>query len=278
MFGYVTINDRELSKPERARFLSLYCGVCEDLKAACGTRGRFTLSNDSAFLALVLCSLYEPEEKRRRFTCGVHPMTRRECAQSEITAYAADMNLILSYYSCLDDWQDEGRRIKKMGAELLKTAYESCAKRRPDKARFVETELGNLSKLEKAHCADIDCLAGCFGRLLGEVFAYRQDEWEAQLRTAGDRLGRFIYIMDAWEDAEKDRKNGAFNALSSIRREPDYEQRVFDMLTTEISLCAEALEALPLVQDINIIRNVIYSGVWTKYSIKRKPAAGEGDK
>ena len=277
MFGYVNVNAKQLTKDEKARFSALYCGVCEELKSICGTKGRFALSYDCAFLALVLSSLYEPEEKRERIFCGVHPMVKHDCHRSEMTAYAADINVILGYYSCLDDWQDEGSKLKKAGAELLKKDFDRCAGRHGDKARVIGEELARLSALEKQGVNDIDTLSGCFGRLLGEVFAIREDQWSALLRMAGDALGRFIYIMDAWDDAAKDKKAGAFNALSYLSGEDDYEARVLDMLKCEMAHCADALEALPLVQDIGIIRNVIYSGVWTKYSIKRKNAV-EGDK
>ena len=277
MFGYVNINGKELSKAERARFLALYCGVCEELKGICGTKGRFVLSYDCAFLALVLNSLYEPEESKTKILCGVHPMVKHDCHRSEMTAYAADINVILAYYSCLDDWQDEGSKLKKVGADLLKKAYDTCAARRQDKAQVIKEQLGRLSKLEKERASDIDTLSSCFGQLLGEVFAYKQDKWTNTLREAGNSLGRFIYILDAWDDAAKDKRSGAFNALSSLKNESDYEVRVLDMLKCEMAHCADALESLPLVQDINLIRNVIYSGVWTKYALKRKPA-GEGDK
>ena len=277
MFGYVTVNEKRLSKDEKNRFQRIYCGVCEDLRALCGARGRLTLTYDSAFLALVLTSLYEPEEKHSRLTCSAHPLVKHDCDQSEMTAYAADVNVLLSYYSLLDDWQDEGSKLKKAGAELLKKAFGESGARRPEKKAVIEEELGNLARLEKQGSGDIDNLAGCFGRLLGEMFVYKEDNWATLMRTAGDRLGRFIYILDAWKDSAKDRRNHAFNALSALREQSDYEERVFNMLTCEISLCAKALEALPLVQDINIIRNVIYSGVWTRYSRRRKPSK-EGDK
>ena len=278
MFGYVNINEKELGKADRSRFLAVYCGVCEELKAICGAKGRLTLSYDSAFLALLLNSLYEPEETKTRIFCGVHPMVKHDCHRSEMTAYAADVNIILSYYSCLDDWQDEGSKLKKVGAGMLKTAFEQCAGRRKDKALVIEKELKRLSDLEKALSGDVDNLAGCFGHLLGEIFAYRDDNWAGALRKAGDSLGRFIYIMDAWEDAAKDLRNGSFNALSALQGDSEYENKVFAMLKCEMALCAGAIETLPLVQDIDLIRNVIYSGVWRKYSIKRKGAAGEDNK
>ena len=186
MFGYVNVNSPKLTKAERERFSGLYCGVCEELRRVCGARGRFALSYDCAFLALVLCSLYEPEEQKRRIFCGVHPVVKHSCHTSEVTAYAADINVLLAYYSCLDNWQDEGSRLGKTGADLLRKAFETCAGRRKEKVQFIEQELSRLSALEKQHCTYIDTLSGCFGRLLGELFVYKTDSWADRLRRAGD--------------------------------------------------------------------------------------------
>ena len=271
MFGYVTVDAETLSPEERARFRRIYCGVCSCLP---GMRGRFTLSYDSAFLALVLNALYEPEETLEKAHCPVHPFSKHEKECSEITAYAADINIILFYYSLLDGWTDDKSAVKKVISDTLKHSFEAAVQRQPGKAVAIEQALKQLSGLEKARTADIDAAAGCFGHLLGEVFAYRDDMWAGTLRAMGDALGRFIYICDAWDDADKDKKNGAFNPLLPLRDEPDYEERVFEMLKLEMAACADAFERLPIVKDINIIRNVIYSGVWTKYSAKRKQDKG----
>lgn len=88
----------------------------------------------------------------------------------------------------------------------------------------------------------------------------------------GGALGRFIYLIDAWDDAAKDERHGSYNPLLPLRREPDYEERVYQILTMEIAECAMEFEKLPIVQDAGIIRNVLYSGVWTVYSRRREAA------
>ena len=275
MFGYVLINPEGLTKEEQSRYRQIYCGVCQDLYAATGARGRLTLTYDAAFLALVLNALYEPEEAGERFVCGPHPLRRRYASRGSMTAYAADINLILSYYSCLDGWKDDNSLIKKKAASMLKPAFEAASARVPEKAAVIQTELEALSRLEEARTTDIDAAAGCFGRLLGSVFAVEHDIWAASLNKMGDALGRFIYILDAWRDLKSDRRKGSFNPLLSIQDEKDYEDRVYAMLKTEMALCAQAFETLPIVKDIHLIRNVLYSGVWTRYSRKHPAASGE---
>lgn len=43
-----------------------------------------------------------------------------------------------------------------------------------------------------------------------------------------------------------------------------------EILTLQMAQCADAFERLPIVKDEEIIRNVLYSGVWMKYTAKKK--------
>ena len=279
MFGYVTTNIRELSKEQKERFRSVYCGVCSELSALSGARGRLTLTYEATFLALILNALYEPSEKTDERTCSMHPFKKRSQITNEITAYAARINIILFYYSMLDGWTDDKSIIKKKISDYLKAAFDKASVLESEKAHIIEESLRHLSEMENARLNDIDAAAGCFGNLLGEVFVYKNDNWSPLLRQMGDTLGRFIYICDAWEDTKKDAKSGAYNPLLTIINEPDYETRVYDMLKLEMAACADAFEKLPIVKDIDILRNIIYSGVWCKYSAKRgQPKAGEDNR
>ena len=62
MFGYVTANLKELTDEAKARYQSVYCGVCKSIRRQSSQTARLSLSYDMAFLALLLMTLYEPEE------------------------------------------------------------------------------------------------------------------------------------------------------------------------------------------------------------------------
>lgn len=95
---------------------------------------------------------------------------------------------------------------------------------------------------------------------MGEVFVWKEDEYEATLRNMGAALGRFIYLLDAVNDLKADIKKQRYNPLIT-QMHTDFEP----VLTMLIGECAALFEKLSLEQDIHILRNVIYSGVWTKY-------------
>ena len=116
---------------------------------------------------------------------------------------------------------------------------------------------------------DVDMVAGAFGALMEELFVIRKDFWEENLRRFGFYLGKFIYIMDAYDDLPKDRESGAYNPLKLTREncksEEEYEQTVHQMLIMMMGEAAGAFEKLPCIQDVEILRNILYRGVWTKY-------------
>ena len=275
MFGYVRPNEEALSKAQRQRFREVYCGVCHALKDRVGSGGRLILSFDAAFLALTLCALYEPEEEAKRGKCPSHPLKSHAYVANGIVSYAADVNVILSYYSALDAKQDGDSRVRRMAEGRLKQAFQAACARCPEKAENIRNALSDLYALEKSGSGDVDALAGCFGRVVGECFAYTRDIWENDLYRMGQDLGRFIYIMDAWDDVRKDSRRGRFNPFLQEKDSPDFDERVKDMLDTYIALSAEAFEKLPIVKDAELIRNVLYSGVWTRYAIKAGKTDGE---
>ena len=117
-------------------------------------------------------------------------------ATSEMTAYAADIDLLLAFYNCLDDWADDKSRLKELGAKQLMDAFLSARARRMRQAFAIEKQLGRLRRFERERSGDVLGAADCFGSMLGEVFAYRDDMWAPALKNMGAALGRFIYIMD----------------------------------------------------------------------------------
>ena len=96
MFGYVTANVRELSKQQQARYNSIYCGICRQIRFRSGQLARLGLSYDMAFLSLLLMSLYEPEEISGKNRCLVHPVKRHSWVDNPHVRYCADMNVALA--------------------------------------------------------------------------------------------------------------------------------------------------------------------------------------
>lgn len=265
MFGYVTANELELKVKDYHKYKAYYCGLCRALKKQYGSLGQLTLTYDMTFAIILLTSLYENETKAERHRCKIHPVKSQPMLLNEITEYAADMNLVLAYYHLLDDWNDEKKVSGFLGSAALKHKVEKAIQKYPRQSRVIKEELSRLNEYEKKDVQEIDYPAGCFGRLMEELLVYKEDCWETQLRGIGFYLGKFIYIMDAYEDLEEDLKKGNYNPLREMYGKPGYEEKCRDILCMMIGECAKNFEFLPCVVDVDILRNILYDGVWKRY-------------
>ena len=117
MFGYVMANLPELDKQQKKRYSAVYCGSCRQIRACSSNTARLGLSYDMAFLALLLMSLYEPEEDGGSHACLLHP--GRSWVDNRYIRYAADMNVILAYYNCKVNYADEGMLSAKLMAGVF---------------------------------------------------------------------------------------------------------------------------------------------------------------
>jgi len=274
MFGYVTINKDELKLKDYDRYHSYYCGLCHSLYKAYGRSGQITLSFDMTFLYVLLSGLYEPEEKRSAHSCVTHPLKKHERRENEFAEYAADMNVLLSYYNLLDDWQDD-RHIRSLAlSSALKKKSKALKGKYPRQYSAVTKYVSALSKAQAEGITDIDEVAGLTGTMLGEIFVMKEDEWQAVMRRIGFFLGKFIYLMDALLDREEDEKLGHYN-IWNCQLTPVDEAACVNILNMMMSECAIAFEKLPILMNADILRNVIYSGVWLRYEAAKQAKSNE---
>ena len=280
MFGYITPVLNALSDESKARYRSVYCGVCHSLLGRYGQAARLTLSNDMTFLAVLLDSLYEPESSIQPARCAIHPLHAHPYEQSTIVDFASDMNLILSYYKAADQVLD-GEPAGKLAEKKLRNAFTLVRERRPRQCDEVHAALEKLWAREKEPSPDPDALCNLSGQMLGAVFVPDPDDlWASALYGVGEGLGRFVYWMDAFDDFDADRKKRRFNPLEPFRSRPDYISFCGNTLEMFMAEAAERFEILPLEKDLDILRNVIYSGVWQRWiqlENKRNKNGGKED-
>ncbi|MGN1206553.1 MAG: DUF5685 family protein [Eubacterium sp.] len=270
MFGYVITNKPELKIREFVRYKGIYCGLCQSLKEQYGWTGQMTLTYDMTFLVLLLSSLYEPAETQRKKRCLIHPAKKQWMFTSEITKYAADMNILLSYYHFLDDWEDEKNIFGLAGkAAFCRRAQKICEKY-PEKAQIIQKQLMELARLEKEQVTDPDVIGRPFGELMAELFCYKQDPFEDILRRFGFFLGKYIYFLDAYMDLEKDHKKDTFNPFFEFEKMPDFPARILAILEGTMRAAIVEFEKLPLEQDVAILRNILYEGVKVELQKKQK--------
>lgn len=277
MFGYITIHKPELKFKEYDIYHGYYCGLCHTLKDMFSNQSRISLNFDLTFIAILLSSLYEPNTKKEMTHCLIHPVQKHLQYRNECIDYAAKMTIVLSYFKCLDDWQDEKKIVQNIYGKTLFKHYLKIKDEFPEKIANIEKELKMIQNYEKNQDYQIDNLSSCFGRVMGEICTFKDDEWKDELYELGFYLGKFIYLMDAYDDIENDLKKGNFNPLIEKYQDSDFEDYCHNILEMMVSRVATVFECLPIIENAEILRNILYSGVWTRYELRKKQRMGDGD-
>ena len=84
---------------------------------------------------------------------------------------------------------------------------------------------------------------------------------------------KFIYIMVAFEDVEEDVEKGNYNPFSEEYIMEGFQERVRQILIMMMAEACREFEKLPIIKYADILRNILYSGVWCRFetvSGKRK--------
>ena len=276
MFGFVTASYKELTKEQQVRYNAVYCGICRQIRLRSSQSARMALSYDMAFLALLLMSLYEPEETSGDRACALHPIHPKPWVDNAYIQYAADMNVALAYYKAMDDWQDDKALTAQMKSRLFGKNYEEIAERYPRQCNAIRECIDKINLLENENCDNPDLPAGVFGMLMGELLVYREDLWAPILREMGMALGRFIYLGDAAVDYRRDKRKKKYNPYIAMETGEDWP-RWEEYLVMAMGRCTAEFEKLPLVQDKPLLNNILYSGVWSNFRRKKKEGRDGND-
>ena len=200
--------------------------------------------------------------------CPIHPIRKVEWRSSGPTDYCADLSVALHYYNAQDKWNDDHSLLGLGFEKMLAAPTQEAAARWPRQCSAIRTCLDRLARYEAEGSEDLDAVSGCFGELMAELFDYRQDHWSPELRSIGFNLGKYIYLLDAYDDLARDERKGAYNPLHALSREPGYEEEMREIFELLLANCARSFERLPCVEDVDLLRNILYSGVWLKYHCK----------
>jgi hypothetical protein len=287
MMGYVTPEKSELRMREFEIYSAYYCGLCRVVGAKYGSVPRLLLSYDFVFLAMILSAVYDTPDGIEIGRCLLHPTKKRGITgSSPVMEYAGDMMLLLSYYKLLDDKNDDGKLIGYTGELLLRGVYRKLGKKHPIKTLKIREYMGQINRLERQKCTSLDALTEPFALLMEAVFDFEglselnySAKYESGLRYAlrwmGRNLGKWIYLIDAYDDIEEDVKKDSYNPLilnygfgegeHTGESDKEFKTRVKDRVRLNallyLSEIAEMLKLLPVKKNKDILENIIYLGL-----------------
>lgn len=214
MFGYVRADTPYLYIKDDNLYRAMYCGVCKGIGQVCGQAARMGLSYDVTFLSVILHNIAGVDVKIEKSHCLTHCIRTRQMAEvDELTRRLGALNTALVYYKYTDDIQDgdkgRGKRLWfKRGFQKVKQKY-------PEIERIVRENLANQEKVEKAKTESLDRAADATANMLAEFSDYALGEKKTSAtHNLFYAVGKWIYLIDALDDYDKDVKKGAYNPFA----------------------------------------------------------------
>ena len=211
MFGYVRADKPYLYMKDDVLYRAMYCGVCKGIGQVCGQTARMGLSYDVTFLSVIMHNILGEDVKIEKQHCLTHCIRSRQMANvDELTRRLGALNTALVYYKYTDDIADgdrgRGKRLWfKKGFKRMKKAY-------PEIERIVREHLATQEQLDRAKTESIDRAADATAMILAQFSDYALGEKAtANTRNLFYAVGKWIYLIDALDDYDKDVKKGAYN-------------------------------------------------------------------
>lgn len=268
MFGYVRPVLDRMSEQERETYKSAYCGLCHAMGRRHGWLSRFTLNYDFTLLVLLFNGISGSEESQC-LRCPAHPFKKpRKCFCGDNMDLAADESMILTWHKLSDDVADKGF-LAGLPARFLRflfdRSYRRAAHARPLFDSCVRRELAALKELELLRSPQLDRVADTFARVLAGAAA--ELSVDGQIQRSLEHLlyhtGRWIYLIDAWDDLGEDKKRGRYNPLDArFGGCADGEREYIETtMTHSVRLVHSAANLIDFGKCTSIIENIIFTGL-----------------
>lgn len=268
MFGYLNVYKPELKFKDFEVYKAVYCSLCKNLKKNYGLSSSFVLNYECTFLALFSLSLDNNCPHFKKSRCTFNPFKKcNKCVGGDSNFdFASAVTVVLSYYKLLDEIDDNGFIKKTLLYPLkpfLKRKFKKATKRYPDIKDIVNLYAREQAEIEKTACKEIDKAANPTAKMLSSIFSLL-DKSNEKLARLGYCLGRWIYLMDAYDDIIDDAKSGNYNVFLINTDGNDIEncsRYAYGVLNFTLGEIIDAFEEIKIHRFNQILLNIIRDGM-----------------
>jgi len=281
MLGYVKPVKGELKIKEYELYRGYYCSLCRALGKNYGNFSRLFLSYDVTFFLIFVYALkknFSPDFRKGR--CPFNPL--KVCHYTSVKTdefdFATAFSVIMTYYKIKDNISDDSffKRIKYyVVLPFVFFKYKKAKRIHPEIDRIVSKSISEQSELEKEKCSVSDKAAHPSAVALAECFKMYSDNENTDdlFYRFGYCLGKYVYLTDAYDDIDKDKKRKNYNVFLNNNYTDEQILRSIRMCISELINCLDSFE---LKMNKEIINNIIRLGLDRRIEdIKNKR---EGDK
>lgn len=266
MKGYVEPEKAELRLREYEIYNAYYCGLCKEAGENYGQFSRLALSHDMTFMALFLGAFAEEPDEIAHQHCIIHPLVRKPIElKSQAVKYAADMMMILTGESFMDDVKD-GEKSSLPGRIMgVMKQYEKAANLHSKEAKAINENLQKLYSMEKTNKIDVNQMAAYMGEVMRIVFtSYTLPaDQEAQVGEFAMNLGKWIYMIDVLDDFEEDKAQGRFNPMLAMgaKERAQVVGALQPSLEYYLNEMGKAFDLITFKKNGDIVKNVVFFGL-----------------
>ena len=271
MFGYVTADKPNMLIKDYAVYRAYYCGLCKSIGRKNPPLMRITINYDITFLTMLAHNYNKVEPKFKKALCIAHPIGKpfSVVVNDPVQECVVDINTMLGYYKVYDDVTDKGSLKHRIAKAYIKGKYKRVAKRYPELDEALKKSFTDLYALEKEGSKDIDALTKTSADMLVAVAKTCAKNWDENLVILAENLGRWIYLIDAYDDLSKDIKNGTFNPLKpegklTERIGDEIENSVREKLYGYLKNIRTAYDKMDITITEGPLSQVVYVGLRTR--------------
>ena len=284
MFGYVLPERAHLYMKDFDLYRAFYCGICKSMQWQFGNASRFTINYDITFLSILLHNFLNVDVSMEQLKCITKPFTKRQSVKrNDLTDLLASFNVILSYNSLKDKVLDDKSKKAKAAMGFLKKAYKKACKNLPGAKEIITERYNALRELEKQNCNSVDKIAHEFAQMMSEsvdliisTFIKAKNLEESVIKGENKQsllrlvynVGKWIYMIDALDDYDKDVKTKSYNpfVLSYITCDKKTLMESFGgemvfTFTTCLNTIANSFKEVKFNFNTDFIKNVILNGM-----------------
>lgn len=276
MFGYIAIDKSKLEAKEIGLYQTFMCGLCLSTKKLYGNYPRNFVNYDINFLNVLLHSFLQKDVEITYGKCVSSPFKKRSFLKTdEITDRLSSANVLLTYFNVLDDTLDEKSFLKKALLKSLKKAYNKAKSNEREMESSISQLYFKLREEENAKDkadSNLDKVCHNFASLTQKVVTMATGEKSEKLENLTYNLGKWVYLIDALDDIDKDIKHKSYNPLLSYfgREESKavflsrHGEELNFVFYTALNSIAESYNDLNLTKYACLLNNVIYHQIRDK--------------
>lgn len=222
MIGYMKPQKHAFDSECKELYQALYCGLCRNLNYKYGVRGTLLVNYEIVDLLLIIEALSENEPSMMKLSCSITPLYWRGIIGYNDSSFqlGAAISVIIAAFELRDNIIDDDKFKDKAAMALLKSAINKVKVEYPEEWKQIEIAYNEYMKLEQQSKNNgsgfYTVLSACgeITRKIGEIVGKSlSDEYAYRIGVMMYYWGEWIYLLDAIDDYERDRKAGAYNPL-----------------------------------------------------------------